>query len=374
MYPNYIENRKTLGYKTVNDTICGTRLVLITDSSLLLIKSLNVNCKTKKIILVIVLVSRIWFSHLEPAEAIGFSLQHTSILRIQPNFKDTPEVKFVPIVSKRFDKIRLMPTKKMVPLIYLNIPNVYINEIILKRLRAGDLSSNLVLIGIGGVVYLMLLNIGVDAFAILEQFGKMNEPSATPGFGSTGNPTSTQIAVVPTVAQDFNDMLLKFNEPKTNFMMTKDEALKLIKQTYSGQLEITANERISDWQAAKKIYHASDFGINPKDYGMTRDNINHLQSIGLTNYVREGLHPLPPIKLVKAYQMAVKELCDHSKHFDGKYSSRGEQKIHDVSYRFNENTRQVAGFNKETGDLITAGKFKPQAFGLFLDTMHLGHL
>ena len=59
---------------------------------------------------------------------------------------------------------------------------------------------------------------------------------------------------------------------------------------------------------------------------MTKDNLNHLQCIGLTNYVREGRHPLPPIKLVKAYQMAVKNTCDHSKHSDGKYSSRGEQK------------------------------------------------
>ena len=164
------------------------------------------------------------------------------MVRVQPSYKHTSEVKIVPIVYKRLDKIRLMPTKEMIPLIYLNAQHVYVNEKILKRLRAGDLSSNLILIAIGAVVYLMLS--GVDAFAILEQLGRMNAPSANSGFGPTANPTSTEIALVPTQAQEFNDLSLKFNEPKPNFLMTKDEALKLIKETYPGQLEITANERI----------------------------------------------------------------------------------------------------------------------------------
>lgn len=54
--------------------------------------------------------------------------------------------------------------------------------------------------------------------------------------------------------------------------------------------------------------------------------------------------------------MAIKNMCDHSQHSNGKFSSRGEQKIHQVTYRYNESTRQVAGFNKETGELITADK------------------
>jgi hypothetical protein len=106
---------------------------------------------------------------------------------------------------------------------------------------------------------------------------------------------------------------------------------------------------------------------------MTKDDILHLNGIGLTKYVREG-RPLLPIKLVNDYQMAVKNMCDHSEHSDGKFSSRGEQKIHETSYSYNESTRQVAGFNKETGDIITAGKYSPRAFARFLETMHLGRL
>ena len=358
MYPNFIEDRKALGYEVLNDTSCVIKLVLITDSTVLLIRNLpsNVNHKTKRVILMIALVSGVWFNNLESVETISLSVPPTPVVRVQPSYKHTSEVKIVPIVYKRLDKIRLMPTKEMMPLIYRNAQHVSVNEKILKRLRAGDLSSN------------------VDAFAIPEQLVRMNVHSANPGFGLTANPTSTEIALVPKQAQEFNDLSLKFNEPKPNFVMTKDEALKLINETYPGELEITANERISDWQAAKKISHASEYGINPEDYGMTKDNFKRLQRIGLTDYLREGRHPLPPIKLVKAYQMAVKNTCDYSKHSDGKYSSRGEQKIHDVTYWYNESTRQVAGFKKETGDLITGGKYKPRAFDRFLDTMHLGRL
>jgi len=91
-------------------------------------------------------------------------------------------------------------------------------------------------------------------------------------------------------------MSLKFNEPKLNFVITQDETLKLIKETYPGQLEITVNERISDWQAAKKIYHAGDFGLNPEDTKMTKDQylvrfeiirVFSFKSVTKTFYIRE---------------------------------------------------------------------------------------
>jgi hypothetical protein len=265
-----------------------------------------------------------------------------------------------------------MANNRMIPLIYINGHYSYINEQLLKKLRAGDLAANITVIAIGVVVYIMFQLSGVDAFQIIANW---NAPQPSPTFGPGPSSSSTQLSVIPTKAQEFNDMSLIFNEPKTkfSFVMTRDEALKLIEETYPGQLEITDNKRFSDWQAAKKIYHASDFGINPEDYGMTKYNIMRLNHIGLTKYVREG-HPLPPIKLVKDYQMAVKNMYDHAEHCDGKFSSRGEQKIHETSYSYNESTRQIAGFNKETGDIITAGKYSPRAFDRFLDTKHLGRL
>lgn len=45
MYPNFSEDRKSLGYELINDTSCGIKLVLITDSTVQLIKNLPSNAK-----------------------------------------------------------------------------------------------------------------------------------------------------------------------------------------------------------------------------------------------------------------------------------------------------------------------------------------
>ena len=54
MYPNYINDRKELGYECLKDTLCGNKVVLITDSSVVFVKhvSLNVKDKSKRIIFV----------------------------------------------------------------------------------------------------------------------------------------------------------------------------------------------------------------------------------------------------------------------------------------------------------------------------------
>ena len=331
----------------------------------------RITSQNKEIIFSAAILFGVLFGMPYKAKGIGVSPILPSAPEIhRPARQTVPQ--HAPIINPRLDKIVMMANNRMIPLIYINGHYSYINEQLLKKLRAGDLTANITVIAIGVVVYIMFQLSGVGAFQIIANW---NAPQPSPTFGPGPSSSSTQLSVIPTKAQEFNDMSLIFNEPKTkfSFVMTRDEALKLIEETYPGQLEITDNKRFSDWQAAKKIYHVSDFGINPEDYGMTKYNIMRLNRIGLTKYVREGL-PLPPIKLVKDYQMAVKNMYDHAEHCDGKFSSRGEQKIHETSYSYNESTRQIAGFNKETGDIITAGKYSPRAFDRFLDTKHLGRL
>ena len=76
-----------------------------------------------------------------------------------------------------------MPTQEMIPLIYLNAQNVYINEKVLKKLRAGDLSGNLALAAIGIIVLLMYqLSVG-SAFTIFDRIAHWNAPTVAPSFG-----------------------------------------------------------------------------------------------------------------------------------------------------------------------------------------------
>jgi hypothetical protein len=109
---------------------------------------------------------------------------------VGPRVTSAPEIhraapqhfrQYAPTVNPRLDKIYFMPNKETIPLIYLNAKNVYINERVLKRLRAGGFDETLVLMAIGVIVFLTFQLSGTNAFAILEQFGKLNAPTTNPG-------------------------------------------------------------------------------------------------------------------------------------------------------------------------------------------------
>ena len=71
MYIGYLQDRKLLGYPALKDTSCGIKLVLITDSTVLLIRNLPLNVKDKsKIIMVVICLGVLLiFGNAEPVEA-----------------------------------------------------------------------------------------------------------------------------------------------------------------------------------------------------------------------------------------------------------------------------------------------------------------
>ena len=56
MYINYVNDRKSLGYKCLVDTQCGNRLVLITDSSVVFVKNVTLNGKRKIFLIIAVMI------------------------------------------------------------------------------------------------------------------------------------------------------------------------------------------------------------------------------------------------------------------------------------------------------------------------------
>ena len=69
MYPNYIEDRRALGYEALIDTKCGKSLALITDSTVLFVKNVSLNGKRKIIVIIGVII--IIFSVAESTQAMG---------------------------------------------------------------------------------------------------------------------------------------------------------------------------------------------------------------------------------------------------------------------------------------------------------------
>ena len=130
------------------------------------------------------------FNNIQLVEAIGLSLPPTPVVKVQPNYKHTSEMKVAPTVNPRLYKILMLSTNRMIPLIYLNGHYCYINDHLLRKLRAGDLSGTFTIVTIGVVVYLMCQLSGVDAFVTLRELGKFNALTVDYGLGL--NPTYAQ--------------------------------------------------------------------------------------------------------------------------------------------------------------------------------------
>lgn len=145
---------------------------------------------------------------------------------------------------------------------------------------------------------------------------------------------------------------------ENGFFMSHDEALNLVKETYTGSMQITEDFKMSDWQAAKKAYHGQKgFGIDLDKYkNFSKEDVVALQNTtgGFIAYVQKS-GKLPPLEFVQEFQQKVDEFCDletteillNVKH----YGNTGETPS---TMFFNKKTQQIALFNDTSGDLITA--------------------
>jgi hypothetical protein len=221
---------------------------------------------------VISLTSVIWFSSLESAEAVGLNMPPTAIVRVHPSYSyKHPSNKIVPIVYKRSDKIRLMPTKEMMPLISLNAQHVHVSKKILKSLRAGDFSSNLVLIAIGEVVYIMIMSqlSSADAFAIFNQIGELNAPTVDLRFGF--NPYDVSETSRPQTG-------LQMYEPSAMSQQDYSSLTKLERRQLAdplgrdGLIEVDGYPRLDlryNQVEFKTLKHVSDHGLPESSNGKT---------------------------------------------------------------------------------------------------------
>jgi len=129
--------------------------------------------------------------------------------------------------------------------------------------------------------------------------------------------------------------------------------------------------KIQEWQAVKKLEHAVCFGINPADYSFSQDQAKEINAKGgIVGYVRKG-NKVPSLDLIRAYQNAIKNFCEDRNQSDRNDEStfRGEPSI----TFFNEETRQVVIFNRETKIFITAYKLAERSVGGYLTTGNIGN-
>jgi hypothetical protein len=117
----------------------------------------NKRHRNKKIILIIALVSGVWFNNLKSAQAIGLSLPPSQIGRVhEASYDYRPEIKIAKTISPKLYKITFLKSRELSFLVCMTdqrfIRTSEINKLI-KKLRGGSLTTVL----IGNAIFLTIL-------------------------------------------------------------------------------------------------------------------------------------------------------------------------------------------------------------------------
>lgn len=144
---------------------------------------------------------------------------------------------------------------------------------------------------------------------------------------------------------------------ENGFVMSYDEAFKLISDTYPGSTKINEDFKVSDWQIAKKAYHFQ------QGFNIDLDKYDNFGKQDLTNIQKGGT--LPPTEFVNDVRNRLVDFCHHPKtqiiknatHYNNENSTGTASTIF-----LNEETKQIAVFNRTSADLIMADKFKEAYF------------
>ena len=95
---------------------------------------------------------------------------------------------------------------------------------------------------------------------------------------------------------------------------------------------------------------------------------------GLIPYVQKG-GKLPPIELIRDCQQKIYDFCHlentEINRYGTHYGKNTGEKTPCIMF-FNRETRQIALFNKTSGDLITAEKFRQNYFTKCIDSGQVG--
>ena len=100
--------------------------------------------------------------------------------------------------------------------------------------------------------------------------------------------------------------------------------------------------------------------VNPKEYGMSKAEVNSICNDGLVKYTMNGVK-LPPIQLIHAGQNRIYDICYNDTTVRKEEGTFG-QKDRPCSLYYNTDTRNIIYFNKDDGDLIVGEKFRENYF------------
>lgn len=317
------------------------------------------------------------------AAAVMMPLPPVAIHRLSPIEQDRirnaniVKHQIATIPESKVDKIRLTndQIKQFNNLaLQLNSGSIKMEEAIL-QLRGGDGLTDVVAV----IAFVIFMNwydslFGVQAF----QANPLPHQDPFGWFGgkydsrNAGNP-QCQSNLPSRFEQETLDRMKQMcaaSADENGFVTSYDEAYNLVKETYSGSMQVTEDFKITDWKAASHLYHGKGVGVNPEDFSITQAELIKIQDEGFIKYVQRG-NKLPSIEHVRTYQKSLKDIC-----LDPSTDRRDDSEYYNphgvTSTTAFKNDRYLVCFNQTTGDLITGDKQRRGTINKFDQTNKIG--
>ena len=261
----------------------------------------RITSKKKEIILSAAIIFGALFVMPTEAKPIGVPVRLPSAPEIN---RPAPQYFYqhAPTVNPRVDKIIMITNNKMIPLIYINGHYSYINEQLLKKLRAGDLASNITVVAIGVLVYIMFQLAGVDAFQIIANW---NAPTPNIGGPPPVSPTAELSSSANLPGQGRRSTALQAYAPshtQASTFTNNDGSVNLD----LGYREVLRRARFStDFECSfdRFIELASEDGETTTDTMRAAISALQLEADGIVSNVRRD--PVAEANRVKAFDFLV---------------------------------------------------------------------
>lgn len=117
-----------------------------------------------------------------------------------------------------------------------------------------------------------------------------------------------------------------------------------------------------------KAYHAPEFGLNPEDYGLSKQDLQQIRTLGLPQFLRNG-GKLPDRRFVADYREKMQTFYDENKsnlNEHGSFQGKKATIVHNLE------TRRVEIFDSETKQLWSAMQLSVTQMGKYLNTGAIG--
>ena len=312
------------------------------------------------------------------AAAVIMPLPPTAIHRLYSNEgneistnKNYPQLASIP--PTKVDKIRL--TNEQIKqfnnlVLQLNSGSITMEETILE-LRAGGFYDWATLVFI---IYMFSLQQG-DSFqnVPLPHMDPMGWASGKYDSRNAGNPQCLSNPPSRFERETLHTMkqMCHASADENGFVMSRDEAFKLVIDTYGGSTQINEDCKVTDRQIGKKAYHFhKGFNMDLDKYdNFGKSDLVNLQNTegGLITYVQKG-GTLPPIEFINDAKKQLTDFCLLEKTEvikDAEHYGQHSGVTPGIMFH-NAEIGRIAIFNKTSGDLITTETYKPKPFNKFV--------